>query len=312
MNTLSIIIVVYNSKQHLDTLYKSLSLQTYRNFTIYFIDNASADGSLAYSEQINNFYKLNISYIRLNYNSGFARGNNIGAEKALENNSKFILFLNPDMVLERECLKKLLDVLEFGQQVAVSGPIIFYGNKNYRQKKIQEYGAKINFSNYKIKKNFEDKEYCRFINDIPETLEVDFLSGGCILFKTEIFFKIGQWEESFFMYADEMDICKRLLESGYKLIVTKNAKVWHNHNWTKKNKDSHYFEWYYIKRNQYLYFHKYRLYKNLLFSFLKDILLLPITVKWALKVCDKKLIFFFYKGILDGIKKQNGKAKIKF
>ncbi len=307
---IGIILVITNEKHNLEMLYASLSRQTYKKFSIYFVDNNSIDGSVEYSKKINKDFDFDINYIFLNENSGFAKGNNIGAKAATLDGCDYLFILNNDTELDRDCLNQLIKLAESDPQIGVVGPIFFYWTEDKLKNKIQIYGCRVNFKTQKSefiahREIFEDLV-------LQEKLEVDYVSGGTTFLKREVFQKIGLFEEKYFIYNDEIDFAYRVQQAGYKTYVTKNAKIWHNHNWSKKNKKRHYLMYYYMLRNRYLYFRKFRLYKYLVIDMVKEILFLPIKVRWAHRFVDIKLLKFYYQGIWDGLQNKSGKADGEF
>src|SRR5271157_1047182 len=105
---IGIITVVTNEKSNLNDFYLSLISQTYNNFTLYFVDNNSADGSMDYFKELNKENSLSVKYVSLDYNSGFSYGSNKGAEYAIEDGCDYLFILNSDVVLEKNCIDELI------------------------------------------------------------------------------------------------------------------------------------------------------------------------------------------------------------
>jgi len=312
MKKTGIILVVYNQKENLKLLYESLIRQSYTYFTVYFVDNNSTDGSYEHSLELNKTYNLDIKYIFPGDNTGFAKGNNIGAEKAAEDKCEYIFILNNDTELHEDCLKYLVQLAGQDEMTAVTSPIIFYGNKKNSDNIIQEYGSNINFINCKVKKFFAQDNFEKSNNVIPGIKEVNFVSGGAMLIKTSVYKKTGLWEERYFAYGDEADLMKRLNDAGYKIKVTKMAMLWHNHKWTPENKKGYYFEYYLIERNKFLFFYRNKLYFSLIYTLFMDLIKFPWRLLWFKKVCDFKLGFYYLKGLFHGLLNIKGKPKLKF
>jgi GT2 family glycosyltransferase len=307
MSEIGIILVVYNQASNLKPLYDSLAMQSNRKFRIYFVDNNSSDNSLPLSRELNKAYNFDITYISLNENKGYAEGNNIAAKKASEDGCKYLFILNNDMVLDSLCLEELLKITESDSSVCCTGPLIFY-HKLRNPEVIQEYGGKINFKFAEVKKNFANENINN--SNLPETLETDFISGGAMMIRTDVFTKIGMFETIYFAYLDEIDLSKRIKSSGSgKMMVTSKAAVWHNHDWNSENKKAYYIEYYLMERNKFLYYYKYKLYLPVIISFTIDVLKFPARLLWFKKVCDYKLGLYYLKGMLDGLLNRKGKPK---
>jgi GT2 family glycosyltransferase len=306
-SNIAIILVMYRQKNNLDALYSSLSLQRYRNFRIYFVDNNPDDADIEHSKKLNEKYTFDIDYIKPGYNSGFAAGNNTGAKKAIENGSEFIFFLNNDNELDNDCLENLVSALKSDHKAGAAAPLIFFGNDKTTENIIQEFGENCDFDKYKIIKNFEMKKLDEVENILPFKLECNLLSGGAVMFKSSVLKQTGLWEERYFAYGDEIDLFRRLCGAGFSALAVSNAKLYHHHKWDKDNKQGYYFEYYLIERNKFLYFHKHRLHGAMFLMLLADFIKFPKRLLWFRKVCDTTLGYFYLKGMFAGLFNRKGK-----
>lgn len=304
-----IILVVTNEKHNLRMLYESLSKQTYKNFTLYFIDNNSVDGSVSFSKEINNDFCFEIKYTLLDENVGDAKGNSIGAAEAVKDGCDYVFILNNDTELDTNCIEELIKLLEKDEKTGVVGPIFFYWTKEKTTNKIQIYGAFVDFKTQKTNligatKIFEETE-------LPETLVCDYPIGGALLIKKEVIEKLGVlFDDRFFMYSNEIDFARRVKALGYNAIATIKAKVWHNHKWVRNNKDGWYREYYHSERNKFLYYYKYKMFYHLLRMLTIDIIKFPWRLRWFIKVCDYKLGIWYLRGMAAGLLNRKGKPKI--
>lgn len=311
INKIGIILVVFNQKNNLRTLYDSLYKQTYKNFQVYLVDNNPKDETLLYSNELNKIYNLNISYYEQSTNTGFAEGSNIGANYAIKDNCNYLFILNNDMELQENCLEELLNALKESDAAAASC-LILYGNSSLTDFTIQEFGAKINFHLYRIQKLYTGLKLKEIKKEIPEKLIVDFICGGATFIKKEIIERYGLWDQDYFAYGDEIELSRKLKIHNETLIVTKKTTIWHNHDWSGKNKKGYYFEYFMIMRNKYLYFIKHKYILPLIVNLIIDFLKIPFVYRWGKKVCDKKLFYFYYLGILHGIMSKKGKTEVNF
>ncbi|HMT27292.1 MAG TPA: glycosyltransferase, partial [Candidatus Absconditabacterales bacterium] len=108
----SIILVNYNGKQFNQACIESLLAQTYQNFEIIFVDNASSDGSLEEVEKIfhDKIIEGIIRIVPAGFNAGFAEGNNIGHRNASKT-SEFVCLLNNDTTVPSDWLIKLIQAI---------------------------------------------------------------------------------------------------------------------------------------------------------------------------------------------------------
>ena len=309
---IAVILVMFRQKHNLELLYESLKDQSSADFKIYFVDNNADNSDTEFSKTLNLRYGLNIEYISTGKNTGFAGGNNTGAEKAMADGAEYIFFLNNDTVLHPHCIESLASYLDSNSSAAAASPIIFYWQGSAEPGRIQEFGADSDFGTYKISKHFEGLQFVEIGNEIPPVKDVNTLPGAAMMVRADVLKKTGLWEEIYFAYGDEIDLARRIHEAGYKCAAIKQAVLWHNHKWVKDNKEGYYFEYYLIQRNKYLYFRKFRLYGGMFLSYLSDTFRFPFRLIWFAKVCDLKLGYYYLKGTYSGLFGHKGKPNLSF
>jgi GT2 family glycosyltransferase len=231
-------------------------------------------------------------------NKGFAAACNIGAERAIRNNSDILFFLNNDAVIKEDCIEFM--VKEFmNEKVAIVGPKIYLGNT----------GILNSVGGYFDKRTLLKKEYGCGEEDrgqFDEKKEVEFVMGSAFMVSAPIFKELHGFDECFHMYAEETDFCYRAFKAGYKTIYQPEAIVWHEHAKTigkMKNKVV-----YYQIRNG-IYLSK----KNgNLWNVANTVIYFHVThVKAILKTFFKSL-FVFFKAVFDGLRGKMGKGESKF
>lgn len=307
MSAIGIVTVVTNEKNNLKDFFDALVSQTFKDFTLYFVDNNSNDGSVQYFNELNNPSRINVQYISLDHNSGFSAGSNIGAKKAIEDGCEYLFIVNNDVVIDTNCLKELKNCVESDVSVVCSGLLLFKHKEKYPGV-IQEFGGDINFKKGKLVKNFENSVFKE--TKLPEYLDTDFVGGGVCFIKAKIFESVGMYEEMYFGYFDEIDLSYRLkVLNNYKMRVTSRAIGYHNHNWTKKNKRSYYFEYFLSERNKYLYLKKFSLRFSVFTNLLTDLVKFPWRLVWFVKVCDFTLGMYYLRGMFAGLLNNTGKPK---
>lgn len=302
----AILLVLFNEEKHIERLCKSIINQSYKYITVYAIDNNSTDSSS--SLLLKNLPDAIITKSKENF--GFAKGNNILADMAINGGEELLFVLNTDMELDFDCITNLVDIFSKNPDIVGAGPIIYYGTDKGRTNNIQCYADKANFSNARTLTPYSGKDI--FFEELPSTKSVNTLHGGCFMIRSSLVSEIGLFCEDNFMYNDEIDLAYRIYKIGGKLFVSKNAKAYHYHDWTKKNMIGYYMQYYYINRNRILFFYRYNKYFSLVREILKDILLLPVKIFWAKKTAGLKLLKYYYLGYLNGILNEKGKAKIEF
>ena len=125
---ISVVIPSYNSHSTIKECIRALLNQNVKvNYEIIVVDNASSDGSLELAKKI--LSKSNKKYILIKNSSnvGYCLGNNIGIKHS---KGEYIAIINPDIILEKDWLKKLIEVLELDNKIAMcQGKILYYGTK---------------------------------------------------------------------------------------------------------------------------------------------------------------------------------------
>ena len=297
MHKVAILLVLYNDENHLKKLISSLLNQSFKDFKIYAIENSIHQKSIStLRNAIPNAFTL--PYLG---NIGYAKANNILAEKALADGNNYLLVLNTDTLLSMNLIELLLDDLIKNRSIVVSAPIVYRGDykSGNSTDNIESFGAKCDFNNGKIILRNE-------INNDDEG--INGMSGCCFMIQSAFVFNYGLFNTDNFMYGDELDLCYRIKNNEFKVKLNYNAKIWHFHNFDSNNE----FMYFYINRNRFLFFHRYNKYFYMIVAILKEILLFPIRIRWILSKMGKKTIKFYYLGIFFGIMNRRGKINIEF
>lgn len=219
---LSIIIVSYNSsevliKNCLESIRKNKNnidqeVIIVNNNTR---DNGKQEKLLTISEE---FFDLNLKLIKAKENKGFGAGNNEGANAAI---GKYLLILNADTIIENNAIRKMIDFLEKNSKVAIVGPKLVYQNK-----KTQKWSCGPKTSLWGVIKNNLGITQKKFWESNTPT-EVDCVSGAALMIRKEVFEKINGFDEFFFMYFEDEDLCLRVKELGYGVYRLGNIEIVH-------------------------------------------------------------------------------------
>jgi len=298
---IAILLVFFNEAKHIPSLVNSIKNQTYGNIRVFAIDNNSSDNSADLFDSL----MPNATLIKSNSNSGYAKGNNKLANKALGFKPEYHFILNTDMVIDKNCIGELVHVAESDKLIGILSPIVFKGHTKNDRNTIQFYGGKANFDSGSTIIN-------NSIHNLPELMETNAFHGGAAFIRTNIFESIGLFNEDNFLYGDELDLAYRFKKTKYKMMVTKKAVAWHFHDWSKKNKKGFYLQYYYMLRNRFLFFYRYKKYNSLTIQLIRELLLIPLTIRWAIRKADIKLVKYYYLGILHGLLNKTGKANVRF
>jgi len=210
----SIVFLTWNGKKYTFDLLNSLKKINYKNYNIIVVDNGSDDGT---QEELKKKYGGIITLIENKKNLGFAEGTNIGIREALKRESKYIITMNNDMIVEKNFLNFLVDVMEKHPEVAVSTPLIYYMNpKNM----IWCAGCKYTIKSFKPLKQGD--------TDIGQLKEGYVDACDCVLMmRSNVLKEEGLLEGKFFLIHELTEWCLRVTKKGYKCLFKPKSKVWH-------------------------------------------------------------------------------------
>lgn len=226
MVDVSIIIVNYNGfdllKNCLTTLYKFAEGFTFETILI---DNNSTEGEI--EEVVKEFDTIIL--IKNNVNLGFSRANNLGLNLAA---GKYVLFLNNDVFFTENSIKKIFDFAEENKEKSFIGCKLLNPDKSW-QVSSANFTSILNFvsSNFFLyllfpSSSFFNKYYLQKKNvNIP--IEVDYILGAFLFGSRELLLKLNGFDERFFFYAEDIDLCYRLKLIGGKTIFYPGTSVVH-------------------------------------------------------------------------------------
>lgn len=233
------VIVGYNSESYLEDCLGSLFRSDYGNFKVYFIDNASSDGTV---ELVTNRYP-EVMLIREKNNLGFAAGNNVGIKQALKDGVDYVFLLNPDTVTDPSCLSTLTSN---ANDNTILQPLILLHDDTNITDTINSEGNPLHFLGFSYAGNMgKQASYSMTCKDIP------LASGAAMFIPAKIIKNIGAFDELLFMYHEDVDLSWRARIAGYNIQLISNAKIWHKYAFSRnKNK------LYYAERNRLIFLWK--------------------------------------------------------
>jgi GT2 family glycosyltransferase len=220
---LSIVIVNYNSLQFLETCIESIQ-RTVKNlqYEIIIVDNHSINQKFT-------FKLSNIKYIINKKNVGFAAANNQGIKVSI---GKYVLLLNPDTIVLTNAIEILCRFMEEHPNAGIVGSKILNHDmtlqpscKNFPSILTIFFENSGLYSIFPCKKYIGNK-YFRF-SDHNHIKKVDSVMGACLMTKREILSHTGLLDESYFMYGEEVDFCKRVKNAGWDVFFCPDAKIIH-------------------------------------------------------------------------------------
>lgn len=219
MVKLSVIILTYNSSKYIDALLQSL-IKKYpkdiseKRLEIIVADNESLDDTIKLASK----YKDKIKIISNGGNYGYAKGNNLAFKKA---NGEFTLFLNPDARLTEGDFFKILEIFQNEKVGVVGGKMVSFSGK--RELSCGKFYKP--FNTFILSLGLEEKLGLRF--SPKKEMKVDFVSGGFLFIRSDIFRKLNGFDENYFMYIEDSDLCYQVKKKGYDIVFSNKATIQH-------------------------------------------------------------------------------------
>ncbi len=231
---LSIIIVTYNDCNYLrrctDSIYGKL--EGFLDWEIIIVNNDK-------NQDVRNL-SLDFSKIKLvdhRENGGFGSGINLGAKKA---KGEFLLILNPDTEMIMDNIQDVLNKFSEDKVLGIIG-----GGIIDRKGKKQEWSAGRELSLYDLVRNNLGISRSRFIWDSNNSMECDWVAGTVMFIERKVFNQLGGFDERFFMYFEDMDLCRRVRKSGKKVMFFPEMQVFHGNGKSYEDKrlqKKHYYD----------------------------------------------------------------------
>lgn len=280
MECVSCVIVTYNTDESIFKVIESVYKQVYK---VIIVDNGSNEHTKELLRKVSEKYDVDVIYNGSNL--GIATALNIGIKEAIKYDSKWILTLDHDSIVDKSMIFNMLNYYnklkeDEKENIGILAPEIL--------------DVSINKSFYKVnnRRDYEEKD--------------SVIQSGSLI-KTELFKKIGYFVEELFIYFVDIEFCVNAITNGYKIIMVKGAKLFHEEGKKERRKfcgleftyDNYSIQAiYYISRNALYMFKKYKKYefiKRIIYDFIKILLAEP-----------KKLKYLFI-GIKDGVIGNYGK-----
>lgn len=225
INSVLIVIVNYNGKHLLEKHLPSILQTDYKPFDIVVVDNASKDNSVPFLKE----KYPDIKVIKNEENLGFGKANNIGIRKYPDYD--YYVLVNNDISVEKDWLTKLVSTAKKDNGIGGVGPKILYSEQRKGSYIINSAGMDIN-KHYLAYDRHEGEEDSKKYSIVEE---VEGLTGATLLIPSKVWKELKGFNEKMFMYYEDVDLCLRIRDLGYKLIYCGESVVYHDHMASSKN-----------------------------------------------------------------------------
>jgi GT2 family glycosyltransferase len=212
----SIIILNYNGMKFVDKCLTSVLNTKYHNFEVIFVDNASTDGSLEYVKK--RFGRnRHLKFVINEKNYGFAKGNNIGVRHA---KGEYVVFLNVDTEVDSHWLTELVKVMSSDASIGAAQSKLLTMND---RKRIDACGLMLTPYGFFAERGSGevDRGQC------DSAVEIFAAKGAAMAVKREVLEKVGPFDEDYFIFAEEVDLCWRIWLAGYRVVLVPKSIVFH-------------------------------------------------------------------------------------
>lgn len=293
--SVSIIILNWNGYKDTIACIQSLKKIAYKNYKIILVDNGSTNESLEVLQKAFPQNNTDVKLIANKDNLGFSGGSNKGITYAMKQNADYVLLLNNDTFVDKHFLTHLVTSASKDAKIGITSPMIYYADKP----KTIWFARATEMKNRLL--TFKDEDN-RVIDkgQFRKNEEIDCVWGCCILLSKKVIKDTGLFDESYFLYMEDLDYCIRVKRNKYKIVFVPSAKIWHKVSASSGGEGS-LRQTFYNSRNHILLAKKFLTGKDLLqfcYQYLKD---KSIEFGYFIKYKKYKKAFLIIKGCFYGI-----------
>ncbi len=192
---------------------KSIQKSTYSKIEIIVVDNNSQDG-------LEESLPKGVEFLQTGANLGYTGGNNNGIKKALEMGADYIFVINPDAEITPSTIKNLVEFAEDHPEGGIFGPKVLFADK----KTLWFAGGQFDLANVLgSHRGVDQKDQGQY--DKPE--QTQYVTGGAMFIRAEVLSQVGLFDEQYFMYYEDSDLCYRAHKKGWELWYVPTAVVYH-------------------------------------------------------------------------------------
>jgi len=217
------VILNYRSYRDTVTCAQALLNQSIANkIEILVTDNHSDDESMGFI-RAHLDGKKSVRIIENRKNNGYGRGNNEAVTFA---QGEYLLIINPDNTLPENALETMLQYLLDHPDAGIVGPALVYPDGTVRPSARSFPSIKDLFiKRLHPKKWHEDFEKKRKNQEQNDAIDVDWMVGACLLMKTDLYRSLGGYDERFFLFFEDIDLCRRVKNMGKRIVYLPHVHV---------------------------------------------------------------------------------------
>ncbi|MFC2101817.1 glycosyltransferase family 2 protein [Bacteroidota bacterium] len=220
MPTVAVVILNWNGKKYLEKFLPPLIEHTGTDIEIIVADNASTDDSIEFTQQ--HFPQIRI--IHNPGNEGFARGYNLALQQV---KADYYVLLNSDIEVTPDWIPPVINLMESDPNIGACQPKI----RSYHQRDHFEYagaaGGYIDEYGYPFCRGRMFLTIEKDTGQYDDQVEISWATGACLFLRSELFHRLGGFDDDFFAHMEEIDFCWRLHNYGYRVMYCPKSMVYH-------------------------------------------------------------------------------------
>lgn len=216
-NKLSIIIVTWNTAEITQKCVQTVN-KFLKDPEIIIVDNDSKDNTIKLLSK-----EKNVKIIKNKTNLGFSKANNIGLKHA---SNEFVLFMNSDIELIDDSLDNLLRYFKENENICLIGPKFLNPDMTMQASVFPKQTIFNAFREFYLK---QKNTYSKYIPKTDQPTKVWAISGACILIRKSLLQSIGGWNEKYFFYFEDMDLCRQINKLHKDIVFYPQSKIIHRH-----------------------------------------------------------------------------------
>lgn len=249
-------ILHYNSNRDTLACLNSLMQAKYPGIEVatYVLDNASRE---KLSINISDYKKINLKLMASNTNLGFTGGHNLIFSEIKDTEFDYFLLLNNDSLVESNFLLEMVKEASREGVGAIVPKIYFTSGREFHGERYKDRekgkviwyaGGRIDWDNVmSVHRGVDEVDHGQY-----DTIEnVSFATGACLMIRREVLFKIGLFDQRYFLYYEDADLNVRIKKAGYEIVYVPPAVLWHNNSGSSGSGSE--LHDYYLTRNRMLF-----------------------------------------------------------
>lgn len=243
MKKIGLVTVLYKSDDVLEDFFRSISLQSFKNYHLYLIDNSPSDDTDDLIKILTDKFPVTaVTHVKNTENYGVAKGNNQGIELALRDKSDFVLLLNNDIDFPQTFLfQEMVNCAVAENEDIIIPKILYYGTR-----KIWLAGGSIHhYRGYASHVGYNEDDNGQHDN----SGHFEYAPTCFMLISKKVFQNVGLMDEQYFVYSDDTDFVLRAIRKGFRVCYMPALEVFHKVSFSTGGGES-LFSIYYLNRNR--------------------------------------------------------------